>query len=77
MTIESRIPAAPPAVGEKKREDTGRCPVLVGGPVKGFDDLPMGAAFKRSRDMVEFAPRTLYIPRLLGIADMDLTSVMV
>lgn len=77
MTTESRMPVAPPAVGEKKREDTGLWDELVGAPVKGLEDLPIGAAFKRSRDMVEFAPTTLYIPRLLGgMAVMDLTSVM-
>lgn len=37
----------------------------------------MGAALKWSRDMVEFAPTTLYIPRLFpGMADMDLTSAI-
>jgi len=43
--------------------------------VTAKEDLPIGAAFKWSRDMVEFAPTTLYIPRFLpGTADMDFMS---
>ena len=75
FAIDSRMPAtpaAPPAVGEKNKEDCDRC---AGAPAKDFEDLPIGAAFKWSRDMVEFAPTTLYIPRFLpGTADMDFIS---
>lgn len=75
--MESRMPAAPPAVGEKKREDSGLCGPLPAAAAEGFTDLPTGAPFKRSRDMVEFAPTTLYMPRLpVGMAAMVLISVM-
>lgn len=78
FTMESRIPAAPPAVGEKNSWEVDLCwGEFPGGAAKGFVDLdlPMGAAFKWSRDMVEFAFTTLYIPRFFpGTADMALIS---
>jgi hypothetical protein len=74
------MPAAPPAVGEKNNEDAD----LPGGVPPGacanglvLLELPMGAAFKWSRDMVEFAFTTLYMPRFLpGTADMLFISAM-
>ena len=73
MTIESLAPAVPPAVGEKnKLEFFGGVPAFLS-DANGFDglELPVGAADRRSSDMVEFPPTTLYMPRFLpGVASM-------
>jgi len=65
-------------VGEKKSEEVGRGGVLEFGlEAKGLCGLevPGGAAERRSSDMFELAPTTLYIPRFLpGTADMDFIS---
>jgi hypothetical protein len=74
FTIDSRGPAA---VGEKKSVEADLWGVLPGGPAEGLEDLPMGAAARWSRDMVELALTTLYIPFFLpGTADIALISDM-
>lgn len=75
------MPAAPPAapaVGEKNRFEVERA---LGEPpgcwANGLVDfvVPMGAAERWSRDMVELAPTTLYMPRFLpGAALMAFMS---
>lgn len=75
--FEFCTPAAPPAVGEKKSEEAdlpGASTTVV--RFEAFE-VPIGAAFKWSRDMVELAPTTLYIPRFFpGTADIAFKSDM-
>jgi hypothetical protein len=77
---ESRRPVVPPAVGEKNSDEAdlpGGVP--PGACAKGLAilELPIGAAARWSRDMVELAPTTLYMPRFFpGTADMVLISAM-
>lgn len=71
--------AAPAAVGEKKREELFLGGVPEVGDAKGLGglDVPVGAAERRSRDILEFAPTTLYMPRFLpGTAVIAFMSAM-
>ena len=77
--MESRSPVLPPAVGEKKRFDVdlGGVPPAFAAKGLGGLEVPVGAAARWSRDMLELAPTTLYMPRFFpGTADMAFMSAM-
>ena len=67
------------AAGEKNKEAFAFGEELAGFCAKGLlpFDVPIGAAERWSKDMVELAPTTLYMPLFLpGTADMALISAM-